>query len=80
MTVFSGMMTFMPPAWHAAQLPEKTDDPASTSPANAGAAARVRTPAARVEAAAAETDDSPSLEMGALKPATATTEAAKMVL
>ena len=43
--VFSGMMTFWPPAWHAAQLPEKTCSPASTSAANAGKAT-VSTPAA----------------------------------
>merc|ERR550514_1376152 len=33
--VFSGMMTFWPPAWHAAQLPENTDSPAAAAPAAA---------------------------------------------
>jgi hypothetical protein len=36
--VFSGMITFCPPAWHAAQLALKICSPAPTSAAKAGAA------------------------------------------
>mmetsp|Transcript_37545 Transcript_37545/g.62162 ORF Transcript_37545/g.62162 Transcript_37545/m.62162 type:complete len:219 (+) Transcript_37545:194-850(+) len=42
----SGMMTFWPPAWQAAQLPEKTAPPALTSAAKAGIAPAASTPAA----------------------------------
>jgi len=45
-------MTFWPPAWHAAQLPEKTCSPAPTSPANADIGLAART-AAAVKAGAA---------------------------
>lgn len=38
-SVFSGMMTFCPPAWHAAQLAENTDSPLPTSAASAGCTA-----------------------------------------
>jgi len=44
------MMTFCPPAWHAAQLALKTVSPASTSAAMAGVEA---TPKAMAPAAAA---------------------------
>ena len=40
--VFSGMITFCPPAWHAAQLALKICSPAPTSPANAGPAATLK--------------------------------------
>lgn len=46
--VFSGIMTFCPLAWQAAQLALKTISPAATSPAKAGAA----TPEAITAAAA----------------------------
>jgi len=42
------MITFCPPAWHAAQLALKTCSPAATSPAKAGA-----TPATEIAAATA---------------------------
>merc|ERR1719263_407369 len=38
-SVFSGMITFWPPAWQAAQLPEKICSPAAASAPKAGAAA-----------------------------------------
>ena len=49
--VFSGMMTFCPPAWHAAQLALKTCSPAPTSPAKAGETATPAVTAAPATAA-----------------------------
>ena len=40
--VFSGMITFCPPAWQAAQLASKILSPAVTSPAKAGAVQTVK--------------------------------------
>ena len=48
--VFSGMMTFCPPAWHAAQLASKIFSPAPGSAAMAG---KTATPKATAPAAAA---------------------------
>jgi hypothetical protein len=54
-SVFSGMITFMPPAWHAAQLAEKTPLPTPLLPASASdgeaaiAAARITGAAARAK-------------------------------
>jgi len=47
------MITFCPPAWHAAQLALNTCSPAATSPAKAGAAAEVAIAAATAPACAA---------------------------
>jgi len=60
------MMTFMPPAWHAAQLPEKTCSPAAMSAAKAGPAAS--TPAA-MAGTAFDMTELAILEMGALNAA-----------
>merc|ERR1719199_1055917 len=61
--VFSGMMTFWPPAWHAAQLPENTDSPAAASPAKAGMA----TSESAAAAPAAATLESKVFDTGAEK-------------
>ena len=68
-SVFSGMMTFWPPAWHAAQFPENTDSPAAKSPAKAG----VATSANAAAAPATATLVSATLEIGALKARAAVT-------
>merc|ERR550514_1193877 len=49
--VFSGMITFWPPAWHAAQLPEKTASPAA-APAAAALESKVFDTGAEKERAA----------------------------
>lgn len=62
-SVLSGMMTFWPPAWQAAQLPEKTDSPAAALPANAG----IATSESAAAAPAAAALESKTLEVGAEK-------------
>ena len=73
--VFSGMITFCPCAWHAAQLPLKTPSPTAASPAKAGDAKIVSAAAAL---AAATFVSLSLLLIGELKARAATVAAANI--
>lgn len=81
-SVFSGMITFWPPAWHAAQFPEKILSPALGLPsAKAGTAPVVvaSTPATIKGAAASATLDKVVLVAGAWKASWAVASASNVI-
>ena len=76
-SVLSGMMTFCPPAWHAAQLPSKTFLPTPASAASAGPTLPAKSAPATRAGAAALAACCATLESGNISKASATAAKAR---